>query len=218
MPSLFISLDHLGLVPAHRGKVRETLDLGDRLLIVTTDRISAFDCVLPGGLAGKGILLNQLSAFWFRGLVRFLPTHLLSTEDADLPVELRPHAETLRGRWMLVRKAERVPIECVVRGYLAGSGWSEYQATGSIAGHALPGGLREFDRLPRPIFTPTTKEETGHDQPITVARMAAIVGTEVAGELERRSLEIFERASAYAQTRGVVIVDTKFEFGAIDGA
>lgn len=213
----FRGLEDLGLRPAHKGKVRETLDLGQNLFIVTTDRISAFDCILPQGLPGKGILLNQLSAFWFRGLQRFLPTHFLSTEDADIPEALAGHRESLRGRWMLVRKAERIPIECVVRGYLAGSGWTEYKASGTIAGHKLPSGLKEHDPLPEPIFTPTTKEEVGHDRPITVAEAGEILGRETAAQIEQRSLEIFRRGSAYAAGRGVILADTKFEFGWIDG-
>jgi phosphoribosylaminoimidazole-succinocarboxamide synthase len=218
MSDLFLSLEELGLRPTHRGKVREICDLGEELFIVTTDRISAFDCVLPGGLPRKGILLNQLSAFWFRGFSRLLPTHFLSMEDVDLPSRLRPHAAPLRGRWMLVRKAARLPIECVVRGYLAGSGWAEYAEKGSVAGQALPAGLREFDPLPTgPLFTPTTKEDEGHDEPLSLEEAANLIGPEVAHELERLSLFLYERASAYAATRGVVIADTKFEFGVIDG-
>jgi phosphoribosylaminoimidazole-succinocarboxamide synthase len=218
MSALFLSLEELGIRPSHRGKVREICDLGEQLLIVTTDRISAFDCVLPGGLPGKGILLNQLSAFWFRGLSRLLPTHFLSADEADLPARLRPHADRLRGRWMLVEKAERLPIECVVRGYLAGSGWAEYRESGSIAGQALPPGLREFDPLPGgAIFTPTTKEDEGHDEPLSLSEAADLLGGDVARELQRLSLSIFAWASAYALSRGVVIADTKFEFGVIGG-
>jgi phosphoribosylaminoimidazole-succinocarboxamide synthase len=217
MPAAFMSLEDLGLKPTHRGKVRETVDLGDRLFIVTTDRISAFDCVLPQGLPGKGILLNQLSAFWFRGLSRVWPTHFISTDDADLGQRFASHQDVLRGRWMLVHKAERINVECVVRGYLAGSGWSEYQSQGSIAGHALPAGLREFDRLPQPIFTPSTKEEEGHDRPITLAETAELLGDGLARELERLSLEIYRRGAAYALSRGVILADTKFEFGHING-
>ncbi len=217
MSEPFQTLADLNIAVAHRGKVRETVDLGDRLLIVTTDRISAFDCILPEGLPGKGVLLNQLSAFWLRGFARLMPTHFLSTDDADLPATFQGHADRLRGRWMLVRKAERVPIECVVRGYLAGSGWPEYRESGGIAGQALPPGLEEFDRLPKPIFTPTTKEEVGHDQPLTLDEMARIVGTETARDLERQSLSIYGRGTAYARARGVIIADTKLEFGFIDG-
>jgi phosphoribosylaminoimidazole-succinocarboxamide synthase len=197
--------------------VRETVDLGDRLFIVTTDRISAFDCVLPDGLPEKGVLLNRIAAFWFRGFQRVLPTHYLTVEEAELPAEFAAHAEALAGRWMLVRKAERVPVECVVRGYLAGSGWSEYSKSGTVCGIPLPAGLREFDRLPEPIFTPTTKAEQGHDEPLTPAQTADLVGKETAAELSRLTLEVYGRGSAYALSRGVVIADTKFEFGWIDG-
>jgi len=213
----FHSLDELGIGPDHRGKVRETVDLGQELFIVTTDRISAFDCVLPQGLPGKGVLLNQLSAFWFRGFSQLLPTHFISTDDRDIPGQFAGHLEVLRGRWMRVRKAGRIPIECVVRGYLAGSGWDEYRKTGEILGQAVPGGLKEFDRLPDPLFTPTTKEEEGHDRPISVKEMAGIVGDETAAELERLSLEIYSRGVEYALARGIIIADTKFEFGFIDG-
>ncbi len=217
MPDLFLSVLDLGYPVSHRGKVRETIDLGDHLFIVTTDRISAFDCILPGGLPGKGVLLNQLSAFWMRGLAKLLPTHFVTADEPDLPEQFRGDAGALRGRWMLVRKAERVPIECVVRGYLAGSGWPEYRKTGGIAGQPLPAGLQEFDRLPEPLFTPTTKEEVGHDRPLTIDEMAGIVGQETARDLRRLSIGIYTRAAAYARARGVVIADTKFEFGTIDG-
>lgn len=217
MQALFQSLDDLGIPADHRGKVRETLDLGSELFIVTTDRISAFDCVLPQGLPGKGILLNQLSAFWFRGFSEFIPTHFISTDDTDIPERFAEHADVLCGRWMRVRKAKRIEIECVVRGYLAGSGWEEYKRSGEILGQAVPPGLSEFDRLPEPLFTPTTKEEEGHDRPISVAEMADIVGGDTAAALERLSLEIYSRGVEYALSRGIIIADTKFEFGFIDG-
>lgn len=217
MKDAFVSLEALGIVPWHKGKVREMVDLGDHLWIVTTDRISAYDCVLPEGLTGKGILLNQCSAFWFRGLSRWLPTHYVGVEDAHYPTRYREHEEALRGRWMLVRKAERVPIEAIVRGYLAGSGWQEYRETRTICGRAFPPGLAEFDRLPEPIFTPTTKAEEGHDQAISAEELPDLIGAELAREIERRSLEIYRRASAYARLQGIVIADTKFEFGHIDG-
>lgn len=212
------SLEDLGLVPSHRGKVRETIDLGDRLLMVTTDRLSAFDCILPDPLPGKGVLLNQLSAFWLRGLSRLEPTHFLSTDLADLPAAFTSVSDHLRGRFLLARKAERVPVECVVRGYLAGGGWSEYQETGAISGERLPAGLSKFARLPEPIFTPTTKEDSGHDLPLPRAGLVARVGAETAALLERRSIDLYRRADRYARARGVVIADTKFEFGWIDGA
>jgi phosphoribosylaminoimidazole-succinocarboxamide synthase len=217
MTQAFLGLGPLGIKPWHTGKVRETIDLGDRLLIVTTDRISAFDCVLPEGLPGKGILLNQISAFWFRGFRRVLPTHFITTEEAELPREFAAHAAPLAGRWMLVHKAERIPVECVVRGYLAGSGWVEYQKSGTVCGIPLPPGLREFDRLPEPIFTPTTKAEQGHDEALTPAQTVDLVGRETAEDLARLTLETYRRGSAYALSRGVIIADTKFEFGRIDG-
>ncbi len=213
----FQGLAELGITPQHRGKVRETLDLGDRLLLVTTDRISAFDCVLPEGLPGKGVLLNRISAFWFRGFSKLLPTHFLSVDDADLPAEFAPHRARLSGRWMLARKAQRVPVECVVRGYLTGSGWAEYRQAGTVCGLRLAPGLKEFDRLPEPIFTPTTKAEQGHDQPLTPAETVSLVGAETARELERLSLLVYSRGSDYALRRGIIIADTKFEFGFIDG-
>lgn len=213
----FQSLGELGIRPWHRGKVRETIDLGDRLLIVTTDRISAFDCVLPEGLPGKGLLLNRLSAFWFRGFSRLMPTHFVSVADGDLPAEFAAHRERLSGRWMLVRKAERVPVECVVRGYLTGSGWAEYRSSGTVCGIGLAPGLREFDRLPEPLFTPTTKAEQGHDEPLTPSQTADLVGAETARALERASLEVYRRGRDYALARGIIIADTKFEFGWIDG-
>lgn len=217
MKDAFMSLIDMGVTPDHRGKVRETLDLGDHLWIVTTDRISAFDCVMPEGLAGKGILLNQLAAFWFRGLEQFLPTHFVSCDEPDLPARFASLRDRVRGRWMLVRKADRLPIECVVRGYLTGSGWSEYRETGSVCGIRLPDGLKEFDRLPAPTFTPTTKEDVGHDRPMSPDETRTLLGADVAREVERLSIEVYERAAAYALARGIVIADTKFEFGWIDG-
>jgi phosphoribosylaminoimidazole-succinocarboxamide synthase len=215
--SPFMGLAELGVTPAHGGKVREILDLGRDLLIVTTDRISAFDFVMPTGIPGKGIVLNRISAFWFRGLADFLPTHFLDDEGADLPPVLRPHAARLAGRCTRVRKAERVPVECVVRGWLTGSGYASYRESGTVCGVALPPGLAEFDRLPEPIFTPTSKADQGHDLAMTYPELRDLVGVEAAGELRRLSLEIFARGTAYAESRGIVIADTKFEFGVIDG-
>ena len=200
-------------LPVRRGKVRDIFDLGDQLLLVSTDRISAFDWVLPTGIPDKGRVLTQLSAFWFDMLRE--PNHLLTcdVEKMDLPegVDRQP----LAGRSMLVRKTTVVPIECVVRGYLSGSGWKEYQQSGSVCGVALPAGLKESDQLPEPIFTPATKEESGHDENISFERMVEIVGTEVSNELKRRSLDIYRRGAEYALKRGIIIADTKFEFGQI---
>ncbi|MEZ4651851.1 MAG: phosphoribosylaminoimidazolesuccinocarboxamide synthase [Candidatus Eisenbacteria bacterium] len=217
MKGAFQTVRDLDIEPTHSGKVRETIDLGDTLFIVTTDRISAFDVVLPEGLAEKGKILNGLTTFWFRGLGKFFPTHFLGTEPEFLPEAYRAHADALAGRWMRVRKAERLPVECVVRGYITGSGWSEYQKVGSVCGIPLPPGLKEFDRLAEPIFTPTTKADEGHDMPMTPSEVIDTLGADVAREVERMSKEIYSRASEYALARGVIIADTKFEFGWIDG-
>jgi len=194
-----------------RGKVRDIYDLGDKLLIVATDRLSAFDVVLPTPIPDKGRVLTQLSAFWFEKLHNIVPHHLLTT--TEFTGELAPHAETLRGRAMLVRKTEPLPVECVVRGYLSGSGWKEYKTSGRVCGIPLPVGLRESDELPEPIFTPATKAQTGHDENISFAQMAQIVGDGLALRLREVSLEIYRRAAAYAAARGIIIADTKFEFG-----
>jgi phosphoribosylaminoimidazole-succinocarboxamide synthase len=205
------SLDQL---PVRRGKVRDVYDLGDQLLLVSTDRISAFDYVLPTGIPDKGCVLTQLSAFWFDYLRE--PNHMLSTdiERVDLPasIDRRP----LAGRSMLVRKTKVVPIECVVRGYLTGSGLKEYQKTQTVCGLALPPGLVESSKLAEPIFTPATKEETGHDINISFERMVEIIGKNVAEELRRRSLDIYRSGAEYALGRGIIIADTKFEWGMVD--
>ena len=200
-----------------RGKVRDVYDLGDRLLVVATDRISAFDVVLPTGIPQKGVVLTQLSLFWFRLLADVAPNHVLSADVADFGAPLAAHRDQLEGRSMLVVKTDPFPVECVVRGYLVGSGWKDYQATGAVCGIKLPAGLRESDRLDPPIFTPATKAETGHDENISFERMADIVGAERAAELRDLSLEIYSRARAHAESRGVILADTKFEFGEKDG-
>jgi phosphoribosylaminoimidazole-succinocarboxamide synthase len=196
-----------------RGKVRDIYDLGDRLLLVSTDRISAFDWVLPSGIPDKGRVLTQLSAFWFERLGE--PHHLLSTNIDDLDLPPGCDRRALSGRSMLVRKTEVVPIECVVRGYLAGSGWGEYQKTGSVCGIKLPAGLRESEQLGEPIFTPATKEESGHDVNISFAEMVRQVGPNVAEELRRRSIEVYRRGAEHARQRGIIIADTKFEWGRV---
>ena len=213
----FMGLAEFGVRPAHAGKVREIVDLGRELLIVTTDRISAFDFVMPTGIPGKGIVLNRISAFWFRGIADWMPTHFVDDAPADLPEPLRPHAGRLAGRCTRVRKAERLPVECVVRGWLTGSGYASYRESGSVCGVTLAPGLSEFDRLPHPIFTPTTKAEAGHDEALTFKELADRIGGDLAAELQRLSLELFARGSAFAERRGIVIADTKFEFGWIDG-
>ena len=215
MPSTVLETS-LASLPLRRGKVRDIYDLGDSLLLVSTDRISAFDWVLPTGIPDKGRVLTQLSRFWFHRLD--VPHHLLSCEvdEFDLPAGI--DREPLVGRSMLVRKTEVVPIECVVRGYLSGSAWKEYQQTSAVCGIVLPPGLRESDPLPEPIFTPATKADLGeHDQNITFNETCQRVGLELAEELRRRSLEIYKRGAAYVQSRGILIADTKFEFGQIDG-
>jgi phosphoribosylaminoimidazole-succinocarboxamide synthase len=200
-----------------RGKVRDIYDLGDRLLMVASDRVSAFDVVLPDAIPDKGVVLTRISRFWFDYTREIVPNHVISTNIDDLPDELETVGEVLRDRFMLVRKAERVDIECVVRGYLAGSGWAEYRRSGTICGERLPGGLVESDRLPEPIFTPATKADSGHDENISFARMQSIVGGELAGRLRNASLALYRKAEAHAHERGLIIADTKFEFGLIDG-
>ncbi len=199
--------------PVRRGKVRDIYDLGDRLLLVSSDRISAFDWVLPSGIPDKGRVLTQISAFWFERLG--VPNQVLSIDAADFGLPAGVDREPLAGRSMLVRKTQVVPIECVVRGYLSGSGWKEYQQTGTVCGIKLPAGLKESDQLPEPIFTPATKEETGHDINISFEKMAEIVGRNVADELRRRSLAIYSRGAESGRSRGIIIADTKFEWGRI---
>jgi phosphoribosylaminoimidazole-succinocarboxamide synthase len=204
-------------IPCRRGKVRDVYDLGDSLVIVATDRISAFDWVLPTGIPDKGRVLTALTRFWLEYLR--VPNHLLSTEVRSMGPAFVPHAALLEGRTMLVRKTTVVPVECVVRGYLAGSGWKEYRQTQTVCGIALPEGLVESQELPEPIFTPATKEESGHDQNISFEQMAAITGDELARELKARSIDLYRRAVAHARSRGILIADTKFEWGRLpDGA
>jgi phosphoribosylaminoimidazole-succinocarboxamide synthase len=197
-----------------RGKVRDVYAIDeDRLLIVATDRISAFDSVSPTPIERKGEVLTALSRFWFEKLGHIVPNHLLTTDIDQMPEVVRNHASELRGRSMLVRRTEVFPVECVVRGYLSGSGWKDYQRTGQVCGHQLPAGLRESERLAAPIFTPATKAETGHDENISEQQMAAIVGSEATDFLRDVSLRIYLEASDYARSRAIIIADTKFEFG-----
>ena len=206
------------LRPDSQGKVRDLYDLGDKLLIVASDRISAFDVVLPDPIPYKGEVLTKLSMFWFDLLGDIVPNHLLSTDVGDLPAEFALHAEWLRGRFMLVRKAEVFPVECIVRGYLAGSGWKEYQSSGTVCGIPLPDGLKESGRLDEPIFTPSTKAEIGtHDENISFERMSDIVGPEHAAALRDTSIAVYSAARDHAASRGILIADTKFEFGLVDG-
>lgn len=202
-----------GLTLARRGKVRDVYDLGDTLIIVASDRISAFDYVLGSGIPDKGKVLTQLSAFWFERLGDLTPHHLLSIDVEDFPAAARRHRDMLRGRSMLVRKTQPVPIECVARGYLSGSGWKDYQKTSAVCGVALPQGLKESSRLPSPIFTPATKAESGHDENISEVRAGDIVGNDLVARLRELTLALYARAVAHAETRGIIIADTKFEFG-----
>jgi phosphoribosylaminoimidazole-succinocarboxamide synthase len=204
-----------GIAPVARGKVRDIYDLGERLLIVATDRLSAFDVVMPTPIPDKGRVLTQLSLFWFQHLHDLIPHHVLSATAFPPPFDV--YRDELAGRSMVVRKTEPLPIECVVRGYLSGSGWKDYRGTGSICGIALPAGLRESDRLPEPIFTPATKATSGHDENISFAQAAALIGKELAERVRSVSLEIYRRAAAYAEPRGVILADTKFEFGLLNG-
>ena len=203
-----------GLPLVRRGKVRDVYAVdAERLLIVATDRISAFDCILPTQIARKGEVLTALSRFWFAQLAHITRNHLLTTDIERMPASIGTQAATLRGRSMLVRRTEVFPVECVVRGYLAGSGWKDYQRTGEICGHKLPRNLRESDVLPEPLFTPATKAETGHDENISEARMSEIVGAETTARLRAISLALYAAAETYARARGIIIADTKFEFG-----
>jgi phosphoribosylaminoimidazole-succinocarboxamide synthase len=200
-------------LPDRQGKVRDIYDLGDRLLIVATDRISAFDYVLGSGIPDKGKVLTQISAFWFARTQTIVPNHVLSTEIGDLPDAFAPDAPTLAGRSMLVRKTEPLPIECVARGYLSGSGWKDYQATGAVCGIELPRGLTESARLPQPIFTPATKSQSGHDINISAGEAATLVGSAVFERARELTLRLYADGGAYAESRGIIVADTKFEFG-----
>ena len=196
-----------------RGKVRDIYFLGERLLIVATDRISAFDVVMPNGIPDKGRVLTQMSLFWFDLIKDLVEHHLITAEVSDYPAGLLPYSDVLAGRSMLVKRARVAPVECVIRGYLAGSGWKDYQQTGAICGVSLPAGLRESEQLPEPIFTPATKAVSGHDENITPERAMELVGEEDYRQLESLSLAIYRKAADYALARGIIIADTKFEFG-----
>ncbi len=211
-----LTVDLPGIPKLRSGKVREVFDLGDKLLIVATDRISAFDCVLPTAIPAKGSLLTQLSHFWFEKL-DFVPNHLVGLEAGYLPEELRKHEELLAGRSMIVEKALPLPVECVVRGYLAGSGWADYQRTGAVCGNKLPEGLRQAEKLPKPIFTPANKADTGHDENISWHQCRALLGDEIAIRVRDFSIDLYEHGRAVAAQRGIIIADTKFEFGMVGG-
>jgi phosphoribosylaminoimidazole-succinocarboxamide synthase len=206
-----------GLTLHRRGKVRDMYAVDDALLMVATDRISAFDFVLASGIPDKGKVLTQLSAFWFGELADVVANHVITTDVDAYPPEARRHADVLRGRSMLVRRTDPVPIECVARGYLSGSGWKEYRESGRVCGITLPAGLRESDRLPEPIFTPATKADTGHDLNISEGDAAAIVGRDLTARLRDLTLALYRRGAAHAESRGIIVADTKFEFGRIGG-
>jgi phosphoribosylaminoimidazole-succinocarboxamide synthase len=215
-----VQTDFQGLGPKRQGKVRDIYDLGDALLLIATDRISAFDVVLPDPIPGKGALLTQMSAFWFNWLWSMediVPHHLITTKVDEFPAACRPYRELLAGRSMLVQKVTPLPVECIVRGYLAGSGWKEYKTSRTVCGLPLPAGLTESAKLPEPIFTPSTKAVSGHDENITFQEAAGRVGEAVAKEVREASLKIYQRAAAYAEGRGILIADTKFEFGIAPG-
>ena len=210
-PLLNTTLDGL---PLHaRGKVRDIFDLGNELLLVATDRISAFDYVLASGIPDKGRVLTQLSVFWFERTRDVVANHLIATDPDDFPAVARPHAAVLQGRSMLVRKTQPIPVECVARGYLSGSGWKEYKATGEVCGIRLPAGLRESDRLPEPIFTPATKASSGHDINISEQAAADLIGGGLVGRLHELTLALYAHGARHAESCGIILADTKFEFG-----
>jgi phosphoribosylaminoimidazole-succinocarboxamide synthase len=215
MSSVIAQTDFAGLKLLKRGKVRDIYEVGDHLLIVATDRLSAFDVILPTPIPDKGRVLTQISLFWFEKLASIVPNHVISAKG--FAGELAPYAAALEGRAMLVRRTEPVPIECVVRGYISGSGWKDYQKTGSICGIPLPQGLRESDRLPEPIFTPSTKADAGHDENISFDETIVQIGRPLAEKLRDTSLSIYRRAVEHAAARGIIIADTKFEFGLVAG-
>ena len=208
-----LQTDLEGLTLHRRGKVRDVYEIAGDLLIVATDRISAFDYVLGSGIPDKGKVLTQLSGFWFERMGDLVPHHLISMDPDEFPAAARAHADQLRGRTMLVRRTEPIPIECVARGYLSGSGWKEYQQSGRVCGVELPAGLRESDRLPEPIFTPATKADTGHDINISESEAGRLIGEDLIAKLKALTLEIYSRGVKHAESKGIIIADTKFEFG-----
>lgn len=213
-----VLMSEMAMRPDSQGKVRDLYDLGDRLLIVATDRISAFDYILKDEIPYKGEVLTRLSLFWFDLLADIIPNHLISADVADLPEKFKPYAEWLNGRFMLVRKAEMFPVECIVRGYLAGSGLKEYRKQGTVCGIELPAGLVEASKLPEPIYTPSTKAEIGdHDENVSYERTVEMLGEKDASALRDASLSVYKKAADYAAQHGIIIADTKFEFGVIDG-
>jgi phosphoribosylaminoimidazole-succinocarboxamide synthase len=218
MSTLVLTTDFPDLKLAGRGKVRDIYDLGDTLLIVTSDRISAFDVIMNEGIPHKGFVLTQISAFWFRMMEDIIPNHLITTDVSQFPASCQKYAATLEGRSMLVKKAKPLPAECIVRGYLSGSGWKDYQATGKVCGIQLPVGLTESAKLPEPIFTPSTKAELGtHDENISFDQMAELCGPEIAKQVRDITIRIYTKARDFAETMGIIIADTKFEYGIHEG-
>ena len=211
--SIILETDFTGVTRYGRGKVRDVYSVDDRLLIVATDRISAFDYILPTGIPDKGKVLTQLSIFWFDFLRDLTPTHFLTASVAEYPAPLPSFASQLEGRSMLVKRAKMIEIECVARGYISGSGWKEYKQQGTVCGIKLPSGLKESDKLPEPIFTPATKAQTGHDENVSFEHVASLIGHDLASRLRDLTLGIYSKAARYAETRGIIIADTKFEFG-----
>ncbi|MEX2425997.1 MAG: phosphoribosylaminoimidazolesuccinocarboxamide synthase [Thermomicrobiaceae bacterium] len=216
MQEAVTSLELPGVPHFRSGKVRETFDLGDRLLMVATDRVSTFDIVLPTGIPARGIILTQFSRFWFERLTEIIPNHLITTGLDDLPPHIQRYNHLLKDRTMIARKADRIDIECVARGYISGSAWSSYLQDGTFCGHQLPSGLQESDKLSEPIFTPTTKASSGHDEPITIQQMVDMVGLELTRKLEDLTLQLYAFAEAFCRERGIILADTKFEFGFIN--
>jgi phosphoribosylaminoimidazole-succinocarboxamide synthase len=210
-----LACDLPGISKFRSGKVREVFDLGEHLLLVATDRISAFDCILPNAIPHKGEVLNQISAFWFEKL-DFVPNHVVTAHFRLFPENLKPFADQLAGRSMIVKKTAPLPVECVARGYLAGSGWKEYQEKGSVCGIALPEGLRQSDRLPETIFTPAIKANSGHDENISWRECRALLGDDIALQVRRWTIDLYEHGRAHAAQRGIIVADTKFEFGVLD--
>lgn len=213
---VILKTDISGLKLLKRGKVRDIYDLDDKLLIISTDRVSAFDVILPNGIPEKGKVLTAMSAYWFRAMEGIIPNHVIASDCKDFPEPLRKYSGILEGRSMLVRKAEPLPTECIVRGYLSGSGWKEYKKKGDVCGIKLPEGLLEGSELPAPIFTPSTKAETGHDENITVEEMKRLIKPELAEEMRDKSIAIYKMAKEMARKKGIIIADTKFEFGLND--
>lgn len=217
MTDILRETDFETLGKMRKGKVRDIYDLGEQLLIVATDRLSAFDVVLPTGIEDKGKVLTKLSLFWFRQMEDIIPNHIIETDVDRYPAALRKYGEALRDRSMLVRKAKVLPVECVVRGYLAGSGWSEYRKSGTVCGITLPEGLKESSKLEKPVFTPSTKADEGHDLNISFEEAVKIIGDDYARKVRDTSIAIYEKARAIGEKRGIIVADTKFEFGVIEG-